>query len=205
MIQASRLLSVPLQHRTPHPHDSSPTCRFSRFFQSEAEGPRGFWTLGSPRGFLQPWLPRPRSGSPAPPGLGSAPPGRALLARSQSLQLSPGCPCSYLVSQPPSVRPPSVTCASRKVLSTPSHYSRATRKPDPTSSGDPLLVGTHTQFRLKTCPETWGLVPLTSGNREVSREQAVGKERCKGWFVIPVQIRQLGSPSGLFPGLCRFP
>lgn len=101
MIQASRLLSVPLQHRTPHPHGSSPTCRFSRFFLSEAEGPRGFWTLGSPRGFLQPWLPRPRSGSPAPPRLGSAPPGRALLARSQSLQLSPGCPCSYLVSQPP--------------------------------------------------------------------------------------------------------
>lgn len=99
--QAFQLLSAPLQHRTPHPHGSSPTCGFSRFFPSEVAGLGGFWTLGSPRGFLQPWLPRPRSGSPAPPRFGSVPPGPARLARSQSLQLSPGCPCSYLVSQPP--------------------------------------------------------------------------------------------------------
>lgn len=49
-----------------------------------------------------------------------------------------------------------------------------------------------------------GVVPLTRGNRGIGREQATGKERCKGWYVIPVQVRQLGSPSGLAPGLCRF-
>lgn len=62
-------------------------------------GAGGFWTLGSPRGLPQPWLPRPRLGSPAPAR--SAPPGPARLAGSQPLPLSPGCPCSYLGGQPP--------------------------------------------------------------------------------------------------------
>lgn len=134
----------PFSTGLPTPHGSSPTCGFSRFFPSEVAGLEGFWTLGSPRGFLQPWLPRPRSGSPAPPRFGSVLPGRARLARSQSLRLSPGCPCRLPRQSAPSVRPPSVTCASRRVLGTPSHYSCVTRKSSPTGSGDPQPVGTHT-------------------------------------------------------------
>ncbi|XP_040604898.1 fibroblast growth factor 11 isoform X2 [Mesocricetus auratus] len=161
---------------------------------------------GGTRGVLDAWVtPRVSAALVAPPPLRFSRSSTIWLCSSWSSSpgqepISPALPrvSLQLPRQPgPSVRPPSVTCASRRVLSTLSHYSCAIRKSDPTGSGDPLPVGTHTQFVLRNCTETWGVVPLTRGNKKIGR---AGKERCKGWYVIPVQVRQLGSPSGLFPG-----
>lgn len=153
--QASQLLSAPLQHRTPHP-----PIRFFAYVRvlailSIRSG--GAW------GVLDAWVtPRVSAALAAPPPLRFSRPSTLWLCSSWSSSpgqepISPALPrvSLQLPRQPaPSERPPSVTCASRRVLGTPSHYSCMTRKSSPTGSGDPLPVGSHTQFRLKTCTGT---------------------------------------------------
>lgn len=118
---------------------------------------------GGAWGVLDAWVtPRVSAALAAPPPLRFSRPSTLWLCSSWSSSpgqkpISPALPrvSLQLPRQPaPSVRPPSVTCASRRVLGTPSHYSCVTRKSSPTGSGDPLPVGTHTQFRLKTCTGT---------------------------------------------------
>lgn len=145
---------------------------------------------GGAWGVLDAWVtPRVSAALAAPPPLRFSRPSTLWLCSSWSSSpgqepISPALPrvSLQLPRQPaPSIRPPSVTCASRRVLGTPSHYSSVTRKSGPTASRDPLPVEIHTQFGLKTSTGLRrGVVPLTRGNRESGRDQATGKERCKG-------------------------
>lgn len=152
--QASQLLSAPLQHRTPHPPRFFAYVRVLAILSIRSGGA---W------GVLDAWVtPRVSAALAAPPPLRFSRPSTLWLCSSWSSSpgqepISPALPrvSLQLPRQPaPSVRPPSVTCASRRVLGTHSHYSCVTRKSSPTGSGDPLPVGPHTQFRLKTCTGT---------------------------------------------------
>ncbi|XP_036692991.1 fibroblast growth factor 11 isoform X2 [Balaenoptera musculus] len=118
-------------------------------------GAWGFRTPGSPRGFLRLRQPRPRPASPAPPSLGSVPPRRACLARYQSPQLSPGCPCSYLAS-PPLCAPSSRDLHFKKGAGHSPMTAYATPKSGPTGSGDPLPRATQTHYTAGYPHGDWG-------------------------------------------------
>ncbi|XP_057395450.1 fibroblast growth factor 11-like isoform X4 [Balaenoptera acutorostrata] len=133
-------------------------------------GAWGFRTPGSPRGFLRLRQPRPRPASPAPPSLGSVPPRRACLARYQSPQLSPGCPCSYLAS-PPLRAPSSRDLHFKKGAGHSPMTAYATPKPGPTGSGDPLPRATQTTLHGWIPARRLGVVPSTRGYRELGRKR----------------------------------
>ncbi|XP_057395446.1 serine/arginine repetitive matrix protein 1-like isoform X2 [Balaenoptera acutorostrata] len=132
-------------------------------------GAWGFRTPGSPRGFLRLRQPRPRPASPAPPSLGSVPPRRACLARYQSPQLSPGCPCSYLAS-PPLRAPSSRDLHFKKGAGHSPMTAYATPKPGPTGSGDPLPRATQTTLHGWIPARRLGVVPSTRGNVSGNRD-----------------------------------
>ncbi|XP_073653578.1 fibroblast growth factor 11 isoform X2 [Tursiops truncatus] len=143
-------------------------------------GAWGFRTPGSPRGFLRLRQPRPRLGSPAPPSLGSVPPRRACLARYQSAQLSPGCPCSYLAS-PPLCAPSSRDLHFKKRAGHSPMTAYATQKSGPTGSGDPLPRGTQTHYTAGYPHGDWGSYHLRG---EPQLKGIVTKLFCRQGFYL---------------------
>lgn len=199
MAAPSRRTPNPVPNTSPHPHHPPPTCRLSRFFQSRVEGPGGSGRLGHPEGFCG-------SGSPAPapvlPLLRALAP--FLLAELAWLGANlPSSPPGVLAATSlarPSVRPPPVTCAPRKELGIP---APAPRDPLRDSKIGPHGLRGPSAMRNSDTVHGWRptrrlrVVPPTRGYREIDREQASGDESCEGWRVVPVQVRQPGSPSGL--------
>lgn len=167
-------------------------------------GTWGFRTPGSPRGFLQLWQPRPRPGSPAPPRLGAVPAGRACLARRQSPQLSPGCPCSYLAG-PPLCAPSSVICASRGAPATPHYPLRGSE------SGSPMLGGTLCREELRRCTgretraETGGSYHLRGGTGKSAESKRPGGGEWRGLARGPRPGTTGRSPSGPTPACSQLP
>lgn len=75
-----------------------------------------------------------------------------------------------------------------------------TRKPGPTSPGDPLLRGTQTRYQAGGRPaRRLGVVPPTRGYTEVGRQQATDVERCAGSRVVPSRCHRQGVPLALLP------